>query len=190
MLPTKAAGRMIGLGRLVDVHAGENFRRILIELDGAAVVGRRLLAPVESGGREIRSEATNRDDVRAAVVPLCCKPGRRAINSPMLLSGSLPMSSAIDRFDDGLGILLLRGGAAQGGAEARDDDRLMRWNCCLRRSLRSVGGAGCAAGRRCCVRPLQGAGVVGDNAAAIASASTSPLPSASAKKFTSYNAPL
>src|SRR5437588_11151423 len=64
------ASGVVRLGRLVDVNSGENFGRILIEFDGAAVVGRRLLAAIERCGREVRTEATDGDDLRAAVVTL------------------------------------------------------------------------------------------------------------------------
>ena len=91
----EAAGRLVGLCGLVDVDACKDFGRILVELDRAAVVGRRLLTAVERRRREVWTEATDRDDARAAVIALSREPGRRAMDSPMPLSGSLPTSSAV-----------------------------------------------------------------------------------------------
>ena len=57
-------------GRFVDHHFADDFGRILIELDPAIVVRRRLLTSVQQGLREIGAEAADRDDVGTAVEAL------------------------------------------------------------------------------------------------------------------------
>src|SRR4030095_13928821 len=59
--------RHAGIRRLVDLDLGDEFRRVLVEFNRAVVIGRGLLAAVESGDGEIRTEAADRQGLRATV---------------------------------------------------------------------------------------------------------------------------
>ena len=56
-----------GVGRLVDLDLRDELRRVLVELDRAVVVGRRLLAAVEGGDGEVGAQAADRQRLGAAV---------------------------------------------------------------------------------------------------------------------------
>ena len=126
---------MIGLGSFVDIDAGKDFRRILVELDRAAVVGGGLLPPVERRAGEVRAEAADRDDVGAASITLRGKAGEAGDRFADAVVRQFADVFGRNRFDHRLGRLLLRGRAAQRCAEAGDDDIFVGIGCsgCVRR---------------------------------------------------------
>ena len=86
--------RHAGIGSLVDLDLRHQLRRVLVELDRAVVVGGRLLAAVEGGDREVRAEPRIDSVCARPLVRCAAMPGRRAMDSAIEESGSLPMSSA------------------------------------------------------------------------------------------------
>src|SRR5205085_10458201 len=78
------------------------------------------------GGREVGAETADRGDLRAAVVALGGEAGEAGNRFSDAVVGELADVFGSDRFHHGFGVLLFRGGAAQRGAEAGDDDRVLR----------------------------------------------------------------
>jgi hypothetical protein len=118
----QAHARDPGVRRLVDHDAGQQFRRILVELDGAVVARAGLLAAVQQRGGEVGGQTTDRDHLGAAVDALggeTRKAGDRLGDRDVR---QLADVLGRDAFQDLLGIALFGDGVGDGGAEAGDDD--------------------------------------------------------------------
>lgn len=66
----QAGGCQAGFRSLVDNHGAEQFGRVLVELDTAVVTCSDLLAAIQQCRGEVRAQATDRDDLRAATKAL------------------------------------------------------------------------------------------------------------------------
>ena len=107
----QALADQAGARRLVDVDLADDLRRILVELDGAVVAGRGLLAAVQQGHREIGAEAADRDDVGAARQALRGQAGKAGDRFGDRGVGELADILGRDRLDDLVLLLLLVDGA-------------------------------------------------------------------------------
>ena len=112
----------VGGGRFVHIDRAHDFGRVLVELDAAVVVGRRLLAAVEQRAREVGAEATDRNVTGTAGDTLRGQAGKAGDRFTDRGVGELADVLARDRFDDLVLFALFRDRAFQRGAIARDND--------------------------------------------------------------------
>ena len=103
----EAARGVVRFGRLVDVDARQDFRGILVELDGAAVAGRGLLTAVEKSGRVSGPKPRIEIMLARPLLRWEATPGRRAMASPIDVIGQFADVFGGDRFDDWFPNLLL-----------------------------------------------------------------------------------
>ena len=116
----------VGLRRLVDIHAADDFGGILVELDIALLAGRRLRPAIERGRGQVGAGAADRDRIGAAEQALRCQAGQASDGFADRRVGQLADILGRDRFDDRLRILLHIDRILQRGAETGDDDRAGR----------------------------------------------------------------
>ena len=126
----QALRHQTGIGRLVDHHLAEDFRRILVEFDRAVVRVRHLFAAVEQRRREIGGETADADDLRAAVEALRRQAGQAADRVGDRVVRQLADVFGRYRFNDAIRQLLVFKDGAQRATIAGDDNRFFGGGCC------------------------------------------------------------